>query len=152
MPPAPPGGHEAAVRIVLDTNVALAALLWRGTPYRLLDSIRHQEQMQLFASIVLLEELAEVLTRPVLSKRLAVIGLTARQVLADYIDVVDLVAPSTVPAVIAADPDDDHVLAAAVAAAADLIVSGDQHLLTLQAHGNVRIVTPTIALRLIATP
>jgi hypothetical protein len=30
-------------RIVPDTNVALSALLWRRTPYRLLEAIRRQE-------------------------------------------------------------------------------------------------------------
>jgi uncharacterized protein len=33
------------VRIVFDTNVALFALLWRGTPYRLLEAIRRQEHV-----------------------------------------------------------------------------------------------------------
>jgi predicted nucleic acid-binding protein len=45
------------VRIVLDTNVALFALLWRGTPYRLFQTIRRQEHVRLFTSAVLLEEL-----------------------------------------------------------------------------------------------
>ncbi len=54
--------------------------------------------MQLFTSIVLLEELAEVLIRPASSKRLAIIGLTASQMLADYVNSVDLVAPLAVPA------------------------------------------------------
>jgi hypothetical protein len=36
---------EAAVRIVLDTNVVLSALLWHGTPRHLFQSIRQQEQM-----------------------------------------------------------------------------------------------------------
>lgn len=38
-----PNPHNPAivadVRLVLDTNVALSALLWRGTPYRLLQAI-----------------------------------------------------------------------------------------------------------------
>jgi hypothetical protein len=35
MPCAPSGGRGVAVvRIVLDTNVVLSALLWRGAPYR----------------------------------------------------------------------------------------------------------------------
>jgi len=34
------------VRIVLDTNVVLSALLWRGTPYRLLEGIRQRSDAQ----------------------------------------------------------------------------------------------------------
>lgn len=149
MPCAPPGGRGAAVRIVLDTNVVLSALLWRGTPYRLLEAARQRETAELFTSAVLLEELAEILIRPVPAKRLAIIGRTARQVLADYVNAVDLVMPLAVPAVITADPDDDHVIAAAVEARADLIVSGDRHLLDLGRHGAIRILTPAEAVRII---
>jgi putative PIN family toxin of toxin-antitoxin system len=70
------------LRIVLDTNVVLSALLWRGTPYRLLETIRQNENIKLFSSQKLLEELAEVLTRPGPAKRLALFDITARQVLA----------------------------------------------------------------------
>jgi predicted nucleic acid-binding protein len=38
------------VRIVLDTNVVLSALLWRGAPYLLLDAIRQQPNIQLCSS------------------------------------------------------------------------------------------------------
>ncbi len=104
------------MRIVLDTNVVLSALLWRGTPYLLPEAARQRRQIELFTSNVLLEELAEVLLRPAPANRLAIIGRTAREVLADYVDAADLVTPLAVPPVIAADPDDDHVIAAAVTA------------------------------------
>ena len=45
------------------------------------------------------------------------------------------------------DADDDHVLACAIAAQADLIVSGDEHLLSLKIHQNIPILTPAEALR-----
>ncbi len=134
------------MRIVLDTNVALSALLWRGTPYRLLQAIRRQEHVQLFASAALLAELGEVLTRPVLAKRLALIGRAAHEVLADYSDAVELVMPLSIPPIIAADPDDDQVIAAAATAEADLIISGDRHLLALGTHQGIRIITPAEAL------
>jgi predicted nucleic acid-binding protein len=43
--------------------------------------------------------------------------------------------------VVAADPDDDAVIACAVGADADVIVSGDHHLLDLGKHGEITIVT-----------
>jgi putative PIN family toxin of toxin-antitoxin system len=46
------------VRIVLDTNVVLSALLWSGTSYRLFEAARQREQIELFTSTALLEELA----------------------------------------------------------------------------------------------
>jgi putative PIN family toxin of toxin-antitoxin system len=58
------------VRIVLDTNMVLSALLWRGTPHHLLAAIGQRSSIQLYSSAALLEELADVLTRPSAAKRL----------------------------------------------------------------------------------
>lgn len=97
---------------------------------------------------MLLEELADVLTRPAASKRLALIGKSAREVLADYVEVVELVDPVTVPRVVAGDIDDDQVIAAAVAAHAELIVSGDRkHLLPLGHHNGIPIVEAAQAIK-----
>lgn len=138
------------MRIVLDTNVVLSALLWRGTPYRLLDAIQQRSSTQLYSSTALLEELTDVLTRPSATKRLALIDKTAATVLADYVEVIELIAPTTVPRVVPGDVDDDQVIAAAVAAQADLLVSGDRkHLLPLGTHAGIAIVDVAEALRLI---
>lgn len=134
------------MRIVLDTNAVMSALLWRGPPYRLLDAIRQRPRLQLYSSPVLLEELAEVLTRPSATKQLNAIGKAARDVLPDYILAIELIEPAELPRVVR-DPDDDHVLACALAARADLIVTGDNDLLDLNAYQDIQIVTAAEALR-----
>ena len=100
------------MRIVLDTNVVLSALLWRGTPHHLLTTIGQRSSIQLYSSTALLEELADVLTRPSATKRLTLIGRSAREVLADYVEAIELVEPASVPRVVAGDVDDDQVIAA----------------------------------------
>lgn len=135
------------MRLVLDTNVVLSALLWRGTPYRLLTTIARQPHIQLYSSTALLEELADVLTRPSASKRLALIDRTVREVLADYVETIELVEPRSVPRVVLDDADDDQVIAAAVAARADIIVSGDRkHLLPLGSYQGIDIIDAADAL------
>jgi len=134
------------VRIVLDTNVVMSALLWRGTPFRLLQAMRQRSEVRVFSSQVLLEELTDVLTRPAASKQLAAIGKTAREVLADFIEAVELVEPAHVPRVVPSDPDDDQVIAAAVAAQAELVVSGDRDLLALGSYEEIAICSPAEAL------
>ena len=71
--------------------------------------------------------------------------------LADYIEALELVDPLDVPRVVAGDADDDHVIAAAVAAHADFIVTGDRrHLLPIGNHHGIAIVEASEALRQIA--
>jgi len=114
---------------------------WRGTPYRLLATIRREpETIQLFSSETLLVELGEVLNRPHLAKPLAAIGRKPADVLADYAQAVEIVIPRHVPT-IARDPDDDQVLACALAAQANIIVSGDDDLLSLGRFQNISILT-----------
>ncbi len=112
------------MRVVLDTNVVVSGLIWRNTPRQILDAAR-ERRITLYTSSVLLAELAEVLDRAHLAAEIA-------------------------PTVIA-DPDDDAVLACALAAQADLVVSGDRHLLNLKHYQRIPIVAPAEALQRIPT-
>ena len=85
------------MRLVLDTNVVFSALLWRGKPYQLLDAISQHPDRSLFSSPALLDELADVLARPMATRRLALIGTNANTVLALYRKVVEVVEPTLVP-------------------------------------------------------
>jgi len=90
-----------------------------------------------------------VLTRPSATKRLALIDKQAHEVLLDYAAAVEIVEPAPLPQPVCRDPDDDAVLALALAAQADLIVSGDQDLLVLQRFEGVPIVNAAQALQLL---
>jgi uncharacterized protein len=134
------------LRILLDTNVAVAALLWRGKPNRLLEVIGSRADIQMFSSAHMMAELARALTRPAPAKRLALMGFSADDLLAGYRAIVILVEPQTVPRVVPQDPDDDHVIAAAVSAQAKLIVSGDSALLGLAHYQGIDILSAAMAL------
>lgn len=148
----PSGAHalrikqRARMRIVLDTNVVLSALLWRGKPYQLLVAIRQRNDARLSSSPALVAELADVLSRASPARRLAAIGKTARDVLTDYLEAVELIEPEEVPRVVPADADDDHVIAAAVTARAEIIVSGDFDLLSMGSHRGIDILSAAMAL------
>jgi uncharacterized protein len=133
------------VRIVLDTNVVMSALLWRGKPFQLLQALRKAPDTQIYSSPALLAELTDVLSRRAATEQLARIGRTAHAVLSDYIEAVELIDPEPIP-LTSRDPDDDEVLATALAANADLIVSGDADLLVLKAFRDIPILTAAQAL------
>ena len=142
-----PGRYGAAVRIVLDTNVVVSALIWGGTPYKLVQAAVDRD-LVLCTSPALLDELRGVLARPHLAGRLVRQRSSVAQAVALYGALAICMSPTDVPPVVAEDPDDDRVIAAAVVARAELLVSGDRHLLALGTHAGVRVATPAEAVRL----
>jgi uncharacterized protein len=138
------------VRLVLDTNTALSGLLWGGTPGRLIDAAQ-AGSLELASSAALLAELHGVLLREMFAKQLSSRGLTVGDVFGGYAALVVIVTPAVIAPTIARDPSDDHVLAAALAAQANLIVSGDAHLLDLKSYQGMTIVTAAIALECIGS-
>ena len=102
--------------------------------------------MQRYSSGALLEALADVLIRPSATKRLALIDRQARAVLLDHIATAQVIDVVPLPEPVCRDPDDDVVLALALAASADLIVSGDNDLLVLEQFEGVPIVNTAQAL------
>lgn len=139
------------MRLVLDTNTALSGLLWGGTPGRLIDAAE-AGRLELASSAALLVELQGVMAREKFAMQLARRGLSVAQLFDGYAALVTLVTPAVIAPTVARDPADDQVLAAGLAAAADLIVSGDVHLLELKGFRGIEIVTARAAVeRLDAT-
>jgi len=111
---------------------------------------RPGKQVSLFTSIPLLAELIDILSRFKFEKKLAASGLSIGQMVDRYAELAAPVQPAASVPTILDDPDDDNVLACAVAARADLIVSGDRrHLIPLGKFEGIPIVLPTEALRII---
>ncbi len=138
------------MRLLLDTNVVIAGLLWNGHPRHLLD-LAIDGSVALCSSPALIDELAHTLNYPKFTQRIAAHCATTPSALTvRYSALVTLVTPADGPQVIANDADDDQVLACAQAAGADLIVSGDKHLHNLSgAYQGIRIVTPAETVRLV---
>ena len=134
------------MRLVLDTNVVVAGLLWQGAPRRLIDLAIDDETVTLYSSPVLIEELANTLGYQRFVKRIALFDTSIAALVAQYEAMVTLASPTHTPRVVTNDPDDDHVIACAVAANAKLIISGDKHLLSIKSYQNIPILAPADAL------
>jgi uncharacterized protein len=129
-------------RLVLDTNVLISAIVFGGVPREILHLVMAGE-VDCFTSIPILEELHEVLQRPKF-------GLSAEQaqsIIEELSNLCDVVTPSVSVREITDDPDDDRILECALQAKADVIVSGDAHLLALATYGGTRILSPADLLK-----
>lgn len=138
------------MRIVIDTNLLVSGVISAGLPRQLVDAAKAGE-FELCTSEVLLAELLDVIARGKFAARLAQAGLTPLAIVEDLRALAVVVAPTSVPRVVPTDPDDDHVLAAALMGAADLIASGDKRdLLPLGSYQGIPIITARQALERIA--
>lgn len=134
------------MRVVLDTNVIASGLLWDGVPRQLLQAAR-EKKLQLYTSTTLLLELNDILGRAKFARKIAAAQLPVDQIVERYALLTTVVHPAVITPTILRDPDDDQVLACALAAQADLIVSGDRHLLELKEYQGIRVLTAAEALK-----
>lgn len=141
------------MRCVLDTNLLVSGIIADGSPRRLLSKALAGE-FTLCTSDTLLAELQRVLSRRKFSARMIGSNLRPQAIADDIRRIALVVQPIEVPRVVLDDPDDDHVVAAAVTGRADLIASGDKrHLLKLASVGGIPIVSASEAiLRVERTP
>ena len=137
------------MRLVLDTNVVASAMLWGGNPKLLLQA-RREKRVELFTSVAMLAELTDILARPKFANKIAASLLSIDQLVDGYAELTQMVRPTPTPRIVA-DPDDDVVIGTALAAKADLLVTGDRGLLDVGVYQGVRIVGVAEALSLIAT-
>ena len=130
------------IRATLDTSVFVSALNFGGLPNEILNRCQ-ADAFTLCVSRSIVDELHRVLRD----------GFEwAEEDLAEALDPIlslaEIVEPTRVVTA-SCDPNDDHVLACAVEAKANFVVSGDNDLLTLGAFEGIRIVSPREFLELL---
>lgn len=143
----PSDPREGLVRLVLDTNIVVSALLWGGVPRQILD-LQRENRVTLFSSSGLLDELNNVLKREKFSKLLSSQKITPRYLMQRYGTLVNLVTPATITPTVR-DSDDDIVIATALAARADVISTGDSDLLVLHSWRGIKILDAADTIQLV---
>ena len=132
------------MRVVLDTNILIGALITKGTPPDRLYRAWLRGQIELVTSTAQLAEIAHVLGRPRLQKYLDADEAAA---IVDNLGTRALILDDLLDVNLSPDPQDNHILAAAITGKADLIVSGDKkHVLALGEVEGIPVVTAREAL------
>ena len=124
------------MRLVLDTNVLIAALIARGTCADLLEHCVRNHTI--VSSTPILDELADVLIRKFRQRE-----RDARAARKLFSSAFTLVTPQLLEQPVSRDPDDDIVLATAIAGECAALVTGDQDLLTLDTFRGIRVLSPS---------
>ena len=132
------------IRIVLDTNVLVSAIVFGGNPRRIIESIL-EGSVHLILSREILDELEGVLCR----RKFGMSPPIARNISNELESICDIVAPEHRVTVMTSDPYDNMVLECAAEAKADYIISGDTHLLDLCEFEGIKIVNPARFLEIV---
>jgi len=124
------------IKAVFDTNIYISAILFGGMGRKLLN-LAIRDEITLYTSPAIILEVALKLKdkfswgEKEIVKVVEAIG-----------DIALLVKPERQVKVVEADPDDDRILEAALAAEADCIVTGDKHLLRIKKYKDINILSP----------
>ncbi|MDF5720338.1 MAG: putative toxin-antitoxin system toxin component, PIN family [Rhizonema sp. PD37] len=129
------------MRVVLDVNVWISGLLWGGVPAKALRLARNQK-ITIFASEALLLELEATLRRDKFQPRLQERGYTFEHLMSVVKEFSNFCPTTSVDAPQLRDSKDNKILAAAVAADAEAVVTGDLDLLVLIEFNGIPILTP----------
>ena len=131
------------MRVVLDTNVLVSALLFTGTASEILP-LWQKAAITVLLSRDILEEYLRVLSYPKFQLSEAEIKALMEEELLAF---VTAVKPKRRLSVVKRDPSDNKFLECALAGRARVIISGDKDLLSIGHYRRVRIQTPAQFLR-----
>jgi uncharacterized protein len=128
------------LKLVLDTNVWVSALLWGGKPAEII-KLAEQGKVTVFVSEEIVAEISQVLAYPKIKKIWQALGMRREALMEQVLKNSKFVKVTNKVKVICEHPADDRFLECASAANADFVVSGDKHLLKVGAYGKTRILS-----------
>ena len=125
------------MRIILDTNVFVSGVFFSGPPYQILKAWKDQK-LQIVISLEILdeyyrigEELSVQFPETDLNPAIELVATKS-----------ELIEAAILDEAVCDDPDDDKFFACAIAGGANIIVSGDKHLLKMSGYQGIKVVKP----------
>ena len=127
------------VKVVFDTNVWISIFMEK----KLKDEFSNvKESLTIYVSKDISLEVSKVLLYPKVAEILGKTGIRERDILRIFGVNSKIVEPKIKLHIINEDAEDNKILECALAAGADIIVTGDKHLLELGKFRKTRILTP----------
>ena len=123
--------------IIIDTNVLVSALGWKGAPRKILERVLSGEY-----SLVTCSEQLDELTRVLSYPKLAITPDERERFLAIIANAATVIDVKTDLAPLEDDPSDTILLELAVATRADYLISGDRHLTQFKKFEHTLIISP----------
>ncbi|TGL61139.1 putative toxin-antitoxin system toxin component, PIN family [Leptospira ognonensis] len=132
------------LRILLDTNIYVSAILFKGKPRLVLQELV-DERVLAFISNEILKELEDTLSKPKFKLNNDFVQL----VLSEIRDITKLISISPLNSYLELrDRNDYHILETAYSAKVDFLVTGDKDILSLKSITDFKIVPPEEFLRI----
>jgi uncharacterized protein len=126
------------IKILIDTNVYVSAIAFGGNSRQVINAVISGKIVN-YISNEILEELTDVLNRP----KFAYDKIVIRSIISEIEQVSMLFNDYQEIDLVKQDSKDNHVISCALQAKVDYLVTGDSDLLTLNPHGNLKIVSPS---------
>jgi len=146
------------MKIVLDTNVVISGIFWKGTPHKILEIIESRKDIEFIQGIATFNELETVIKRGKFADITRTRALNIDAVLEALLTVCKFYHISEESKTIVnqdvtlKDPDDLKFIELAIEAGADYIISGDPHLLEIKKCNKIEILNPLEFLNIISNP
>lgn len=125
------------MKAILDTNILISAYVFPGGKPEAVYRLALEGRLEIGTSRTLLAEFGRVL-----GQKFGWLPDRVEMAVAQVVRIAAVVDPSETVQVVDADPADDRVLEAARAFGAEVIVSGDRHLLDLGTWSEIEIISP----------
>ncbi|MGQ9513789.1 MAG: putative toxin-antitoxin system toxin component, PIN family [Thermoproteota archaeon] len=132
------------LKVVLDTNILVSAWLWEGNESKIVELVESGLIVG-YTSPSLMQEFEKVMKYP----RFKLSNEEISSAVGYYQVILRVIEPKTAVNIVHEDPADNKVLDCAISTNANVIITGDRHLLALQKIKNMKILSSTEFLKLI---
>lgn len=128
--------EKREIKVVLDTNVFISSIFWRGNPHKIVD-LAIDKKIEVYTSPEILAELEKVLKRDFEEDQ----KFVDRQI-ALILEYAKVVRTLNKVDIVKADPEDNKIIECALTGNVNYIISGDPHLFSLKEIFGIKILKP----------